>query len=456
VRGVTVKETNWGEKMELEKFQAARLIPTTGIKGDLDQERRTTSAFLAVLVAVPEFAKSLTKQLGAPSGKISTYIEPEFALGEKRIRPDGLIVVERGSNKWTALVEVKTSKNSLQADQINNYLELCRLNGVDALWTISNEVLTLSGEHPTQGVDLRKTKKTKLAHFSWIRILTEALLQKEYRGISDPDQAWILGELIRYLQHPASGALEFSDMGDTWVGVRQGILAGTLSVRDKGIAPVVNNFESLMRFVAFRLSAKLGVEAKEIAPKLAKSDPGKHLQVTVGDFVSTGQLIGSIGIPKTVSPLVIRADLKSGQIFFSVEIPAPAEGRSSTRVSWLLRQLKGSQVDVRIETKVKRSSTPSNIALLSKAIENPALLTPTDDKEISAFIISTISKMGTKRGEGSGSFIESVVTGAEIAYSVLLERIKTWTPKPVRLQIDSEPIGDSPFDPTERDTPLPE
>jgi hypothetical protein len=159
---------------------------------------------------------------------------------------------------------------------------------VDALWTISNEVLTLSGEHPTQGVDLRKSKKTKLAHFSWIRILTEALLQKEYRGISDPDQAWILGELIRYLQHPASGALEFSDMGDTWVGVRQGILAGTLSVRDKGIAPVVNNFESLMRFVAFRLSAKLGVEAKEIAPKLAKSDPGKHLQVTVGDFVSTG------------------------------------------------------------------------------------------------------------------------------------------------------------------------
>lgn len=442
--------------MELEKFQAARLIPTTGIKGDIDQERRTTSAFLAVLVAVPEFTKSLIKYLGAPAGKVSAYIEPEFELGERKIRPDGLVVVERGSNRWTALVEVKTSKNILQADQINNYLELCRLNGVDALWTISNEVLTLSGEHPTSGVDLRKTKKIKLVHFSWIRILTEALLQKEYRGVSDPDQAWILGELIRYLQHPASGALEFSDMGDTWVGVRQGILAGTLSPRDKGIAPVVNNFESLMRFVAFRLSAKLGVEAREIAPKLAKLDPGKHLQNTISELVSMGQLMGSIGIPKTVSPLAIRADLKSGQIFCSVEIPAPTEGRSSTRVSWLLRQLKDSQVDVRIETKVKRSSTPSNIALLSKAIDNPSLLTPVEEKEISSFIISTIFKMGTKRGEGSGSFIDSVVTAAEISYTVLLERIKVWTPKPVRLPVDLEPISESPFDPTESDTPLPE
>jgi hypothetical protein len=43
--------------------------------------------------------------------------------------------------------------------------------------------------------------------------------KKEHRGIADPDQAYILGELIRYLEHPRSGALEFEDMGSSWVSV---------------------------------------------------------------------------------------------------------------------------------------------------------------------------------------------------------------------------------------------
>jgi|GEM_PF-6119848 len=58
-----------------------------------------------------------------------------------------------------------------------------------------------------------------------------AVMQKEYRGIADPDQAWVLGELIRYLEHPRSGALEFSDMGPSWVPLRDAVSAGTLRHR---------------------------------------------------------------------------------------------------------------------------------------------------------------------------------------------------------------------------------
>ena len=61
-------------------------------------------------------------------------------------------------------------------------------------------------------------------------------MQKEFRGVADPDQAWILGELIRYLEHRRSGALEFDDMGESWVGVRDAVAAGTLRATDKGIA----------------------------------------------------------------------------------------------------------------------------------------------------------------------------------------------------------------------------
>lgn len=52
-------------------------------------------------------------------------------------------------------------------------------------------------------------------------------MQKEFRGVADPDQAWILGELIRYLEHPKSGAVEFTDMGPSWVPVRDAVATGT-------------------------------------------------------------------------------------------------------------------------------------------------------------------------------------------------------------------------------------
>ena len=37
--------------------------------------------------------------------------------------------------------------------------------------------------------------------------------EQGHLGVADPDQrGWILGELIRYLEDPRSGALEFDDM----------------------------------------------------------------------------------------------------------------------------------------------------------------------------------------------------------------------------------------------------
>src|SRR5690554_3840611 len=95
-------------------WSVARLIPTSGINGAEEQERRATSALLAVLSSVKEFARALTAPLGAPAGNVETYIEVPFLVGEKKVFPDGLIRVSRGQKTWTALVEVKTGTNALQ------------------------------------------------------------------------------------------------------------------------------------------------------------------------------------------------------------------------------------------------------------------------------------------------------------------------------------------------------
>lgn len=180
--------------MSEETWHAARLIPTSGINGATEQERRATSALLAVLGVVPDFAKALLSGLGAPAGNVTTFIEVPFLLGESRIYPDGLIRVRRGAREWTALVEVKTGKNQLETQQLENYLDIARAEGFDSLITISNEIPPTPGQHPTP-VDRRKLRKVALVHWSWSEVLATAIVQKEHRGVSDPEQAWILGEL---------------------------------------------------------------------------------------------------------------------------------------------------------------------------------------------------------------------------------------------------------------------
>lgn len=78
-------------------WNAARLIPTSGINGSDEQERRATSALLAVMSAVRDFGKTLTQPLGAPAASLETFIEVPFTIGERRVYPDGLIRATRGA-----------------------------------------------------------------------------------------------------------------------------------------------------------------------------------------------------------------------------------------------------------------------------------------------------------------------------------------------------------------------
>src|ERR671911_465339 len=107
----------------------ARLIPTAGIRGQEEQEKRATSAFLAVLPAVPDFGHALLSGMGAPKGRISTFTEVRLKdeAGKTHI-PDGAIVVERGRTRWSCLVEVKTGAAQLKDEQVNRYLDMAREN----------------------------------------------------------------------------------------------------------------------------------------------------------------------------------------------------------------------------------------------------------------------------------------------------------------------------------------
>ncbi|WP_169079966.1 hypothetical protein [Microcella alkalica] len=426
-------------------WNAARLIPTSGINGADEQERRATSALLAVMSAVRDFGKTLTQPLGAPAASLETFIEVPFTIGERRVYPDGLIRASRGAKTWTALVEVKTGTNVLETAQLEDYLDVAREQGFDALITISNEIPSAMGTHPT-AIDGRKLKKVALHHYSWSEILTAAVVQKEHRGIADPEQAWILGELIRYLEHPKSGALSFEDMGPNWVPVREALASGTLRANDKGVAEVASRFDALLRFAGLRLGRQLGSEVLPALNRAEAADPKARSTRLVAELVRDGQLRGGLRIPGAVSDLAVVADLRAGTITASFELDAPKEGRPTTRVNWLVRQLKDAPPSVRIEaTPVRSSSGPA--ALLGAVRETPTLLVPESGRDIKTFTVARSVPMGAKRGTGRGSFIDSMVDAIDCAYLEIGQVLKAWAATPPKLRptqvVETEPGIDS-------------
>lgn len=414
------------QTLDISSFQKARLIPVTGIKGALDQERRATSALLAVIKIVPELANELLHELKAPKGSIETFIEPEFKSGKKKIRPDGLIVITKGKKVWRALVEVKTGKNELDLSQLNAYLDLCRDYKIDALVTLSNQVLNASGAHPTEGIDQRKLRSTDLLHLSWLKVITDSLVLSEHTGVDDMERDLVLTELIRFMQSDASGASEFNDMGPSWTMVRESVKTDALKKPDEALMETVSRFESLIRYSALTLSARLGVAAKEVVAKGAKSDYKKHLVAKSQSLISTKDLVGAVTIPGAPADLEMSADLGSGLLHCKFTIAAPQEGRNKSRISWLTRQIKQAPMGTTISWNYKRariSERPhSHQDLTDKSYEYEL----DSSREISTFTIEVVRKMGTKRASGKGSFIDSVVDLFEETYGELLQKIKPW------------------------------
>jgi hypothetical protein len=423
--------------MSEETWHQARLIPTSGISGAEEQERRATSALLAVMSAVREFGRGLTQPLGAPAGTIETFIEVPFVWAEKKCFPDGLIRVTRGQKSWTSLVEVKTGTNKLATDQLETYLDVAREQGFDALVTISNETPAVAGQHPTK-VDKRKLRKVALHHWSWSQVLSEAVMQKEHRGVADPDQAWILGELIRYLEHPRSGALEFEDMGQAWVGVRDAVAASTLRATDKAAPEVAARFDALLRYTSLRLGRRLGTDVTPALSRKELADPQLRAQALLDSLTGAGALTGAIRIPHTVGQLEVVADLRAGKVTCFVDVAAPREGRPATRVNWLVRQLKHAPETLRVEAFTAHARGASSAELLRAVRDNPAVLLTDPAKELRIFRVALDRPLGAKRGRGRGSFIDSVLDAVEDFYAEVMQHLKAWSAQPPKVRDTAE------------------
>ncbi|WP_161632196.1 TerD family protein [Nakamurella lactea] len=408
-------------------WQTARLFPVAGIGGAEEQERRATSALLAVMRLVKEFGRSIMKKFGAPSGAVETFIEVPFGLDDQAYRPDGVVRVTRGKRVWTTLVEVKTSDAKLTDAQVDKYVDIARDKGIDAVLTISNQLTGSSDDHPVT-IDKRKLRKVSLHHLSWDEIRTEATLLAKYERVSDPTQQRVLEEFLRYMTHARSGLHGFTNMGPQWVKVRDAVRAQTLRSTDKGCADVTSQFDQLIQRVSLDMSGLLGVETAAMAPR-NRSDSATRQQ----QLADSGLLFGSIKIPGAVDRIVVEADLRTEHVTCSVRIDAPREGRAQTRVNWLLRQIPEARDGLRIEAVLTGGRGQTTVGLLGAIRKRPDLLIPTDTREIRAFKISFETNMGSKRSGSKDGLITSVETSVIRFYGEVVQNLRSWNSRAPQL-----------------------
>ncbi|GAB4066135.1 TerD family protein [Angustibacter speluncae] len=416
-------------------WQMARLFSVSGVGSADEQEKRATSALLSTMLSVKPFARAICARLGAPAGNVETFLEVQFAKGEGKVVPDGVLRVVRGQRRWTALLEVKTGTGQLRAEQVENYVDVARTQGFDVVVTLSNEIAPSAGDHPVV-VDQRKLKKVALHHLSWAEVLHEARMVHQHQGVPDATQHWILSELIRYLEHPKSGAAGFDDMGASWVPVREAVAAGTLRPSDRKVPAVAHSWQRLVRHLMLRLSADLGVTVTEPTRRGSRVDAASRSQDLVTGLATEGRLPATLRVPGAAGALDIVADLRTTRVRVGTAVAAPQEGTSHRRVQWILRQLREAPDDVLVEVQFARHSE-TTCEQLKDLREGPGPLLAGQTKDVAGFVLSRTYPLGTKRSGVKGAFIPSVTDAVESFYSLVLQPLQAWVPSAPKLSDDS-------------------
>jgi hypothetical protein len=152
----------------------------------------------------------------------------------------------------------------------------------------------------------------------------------------------------------------------------------------------------------------------------------------VSEFAVTGLLQGSVRVPGAVAPIKITADLRAGLVHCAVTVPAPREGRPTTRVNWLVRQLKTAPGQLCIQPSVAFQRGRGEARTLDEARKDPSSLVEDPAHEMRSFTVSLSCNAGPARGQGRGSFVDSVLTAADKFYSEVVQHIKPWAPAPRR------------------------
>ena len=107
---------------------------------------------------------------------------------------------------------------------------------------------------------------------------------------------------------------------------------------------------------------------------------------------------------------------------------APKEGRPTTRVNWLIRQLKTAPESVRVEAFALNTRGAGATELLGKVREDPNLLIADPKREPEVVPASlSVPPWVPNGGAGRAAFIDSVLNLIDAFYGDVMQYLKAWS-----------------------------
>lgn len=418
--------------------ERSRLIP---VVADMSKEERAVSPLLAVFATVPSFANSMLEEVGAPTNqraRVKCFSQVVFKDGptDKASRPDGLVIVDSGRKLWSALIEAKVGNGELKAEQIECYLDLAKHLGVDAVITVSNQFAAVPTHHPVD-VNKQKLRSAGLYHFSWMSLLTKATLLADSKLVDDPEQAFLLRELIRYLSHPSSGVCEMDRMGPGWKDLCTKVQTGTpINRLDETASLVLSDWHQLSRFLALDLSAAVGKQVHVWLPRAHVKDQAARRMADLTTLSSEHVLRSELEIPNAASRITVEADLLRRSVRFSIHLDTPQDrSRPTAAVSWITRQLPGlaESTDTLIRAHWPGRAAET-VATMSEATRDPKTVAPDGKKELpSSLEVQRVVDVAG-RFKGPATFVEDVRRELPRFYKEVVQNVTSWVAKPPRLK----------------------
>lgn len=429
----------------LSRGERARLFP---VLADTSKEGRTLSIFLACLQNVNELGRGLLSGLGVRIGvrsRIETFTEVvlQKSNGKDAFRPDGLIVVTNGSNRWTALVEAKVGASDLSTEQVEAYLELAKLNGVDALITLSNQFAPLPSHHPVN-VGAVARRRAALFHWSWMYVLTQSTLLLSNEDVADRDQRVILQEMTRFLLHPSAGVKGFDQMPAAWSDLVGHVQAGgAISAGSSDAKEVVGAWHQEVSDLCLTLSRQLGTDVDIRIPRAHLTDPSQRQKADLAKLAGEARLHATLIVPAAAAPIEVCADLEKRSVMFSMWLRAPDDRKGTkARVTWLLRQIPAVDVDriyVRMFWPGRTAYTQRSLKALR---ENPDLAgADRAGQAVLSFEVMLVKDLGAKFGQRK-TFIGELESAAPEFYEKVGENLKAWQARAPKLRDEKADPGD--------------
>lgn len=417
----------------LSSGEEARLIP---VVAETSKEGRAASILLATLMSVDNFSKALLGTIGQRVGsraKLECFTEVVFKTcpADIKSRPDGLLRLKVGKRTWSALIEAKIGRAELDQKQLKDYVQLAKMNGVDAVITLSNQFAALPSHHPV-GLPKSILRSVDFYHWSWMYVLTQATLLLADDEFATPEQHYILREMVRYFEHDSAGVSSFDRMNPEWkdlvVKVQSG---GSLSKASQEVENTVASWHQEQRDLCLIISRELERPVKLKLRKAHIDDQAVRLKEDCEELAKTAQLKCELDVPNAAAVIIVTADLKTRNVSCSMRLAAPEDRKkTSARVNWLLRQLNKTDANNVFVKAIWPTKARDTMASLTEVRKDPNIL-QAENKSLTPkhFEVVMVNDLASKFS-GTKTFIEHVEEVVPRFYEQVGQYLRAWMAPP--------------------------